>query len=148
MFRTCYESDENVFIGAPNGSGNLVCAEFALLRDLENSSPDAKAVYCSPNEDLAQKVYADWAKRLGSLKKSDGERLTVVHLTGEPSTDLKLLKVGDVIIATADKWDTISRRWKKREDVRKVKLFIADDLHFIGATNGVSIFTVILVMRP
>lgn len=104
VFRTCYESDENVFVGAPNGSGKLVCAEFALLRHLENNEPDAKAVYCSPIEDLAQSVYADWSKRFGALKKSNGERLSVVHLTGEPSTDLKLLKVGDVIIATADKW--------------------------------------------
>jgi pre-mRNA-splicing helicase BRR2 len=44
-----------MFIGAPNGSGKLVCAEFALIRHFENS-PNFKAVYCSPLDDLAQKV--------------------------------------------------------------------------------------------
>lgn len=55
MFRTCYESNESVFIGAPNGSGKLVCAEFAILRHFQNN-PDGKVVYCSPLEDLAKKV--------------------------------------------------------------------------------------------
>lgn len=55
VFRTAYESNENLFIGAPNGSGKLVCAEFALIRHFENS-PNSKAVYCNPLDDLAQKV--------------------------------------------------------------------------------------------
>jgi pre-mRNA-splicing helicase BRR2 len=55
VFRTAYETNENMFIGAPNGSGKLVCAEFALIRFFENNT-NAKAVYCSPMDDLAQKV--------------------------------------------------------------------------------------------
>jgi pre-mRNA-splicing helicase BRR2 len=57
VFRAAYESNENVFIGAPNGSGKLVCAEFALLRHFENDPEGkGKVVYCSPLDDLAQKV--------------------------------------------------------------------------------------------
>jgi pre-mRNA-splicing helicase BRR2 len=55
VFRTCYETNENVFIGAPNGSGKGVCAEFALLRHLENN-PGTKAVYCTPLDDSAKNV--------------------------------------------------------------------------------------------
>jgi pre-mRNA-splicing helicase BRR2 len=130
VFRTCYESNENVFIGAPNGSGKLICAEFALLRHFDNN-PEHKAVYVTSIEDLAQKVYNDWAERIGeALNKK------FVILTGEPSTDLKLLQRGDVIIATAEKWDNISRRWKQRKNVQAVKLFIVDDLHMLGGTGG------------
>jgi hypothetical protein len=32
VFQALYTSDENVFIGAPRGSGKTICAEFALLR--------------------------------------------------------------------------------------------------------------------
>lgn len=32
VFQALYTSDENVFIGAPTGSGKTICAEFALLR--------------------------------------------------------------------------------------------------------------------
>ncbi len=57
VFRTCYESNENVFSGAPNGSGKLVCAEFALLRPFSlPGNAKTKVVYCSPLEDIAQKV--------------------------------------------------------------------------------------------
>lgn len=44
-----------MFIGAPNGSGKLICAEFALLRHFDNN-PEHKAVYVTSIEDLAQKV--------------------------------------------------------------------------------------------
>lgn len=55
MFRTVYEGNDNVYIGAPHGSGKTVCAEFAILRHF-NINPEAKAVYVSPMEDLAEKV--------------------------------------------------------------------------------------------
>jgi pre-mRNA-splicing helicase BRR2 len=32
VFQALYTSDENVFIGAPTGSGKTICAELALLR--------------------------------------------------------------------------------------------------------------------
>lgn len=55
VFRTVYEGNDNVFIGAPHGSGKTVCAEFAILRHFDNR-PDTKAVYVTPMEDLAEKV--------------------------------------------------------------------------------------------
>lgn len=57
-------------------------------------------------------------------------------MTGETSTDLKLLQKGDIIIATAEKWDNISRRWRQRKNVQAVRLFIVDDLHMLGGTCG------------
>lgn len=58
-------------------------------------------------------------------------------LTGDTSTDLKLLNKGSLIISNAEKWDNVSRRWKQRKTVQAVKLFIVDDLHMIGGANGV-----------
>ncbi|VDO26060.1 unnamed protein product [Onchocerca flexuosa] len=130
VFRTVYEGNDNVFIGAPHGSGKTVCAEFALLRHFDNR-PDAKAVYVTPMEDLAEKKFIDWQERVGTALEK-----TVVMLTGEPSTDLKLLQRGQLIIATPEKWDNVSRRWKQRKNVQAVRLFIVDDLHMIGGSNG------------
>ncbi|KAI6193789.1 hypothetical protein M3Y96_01056000 [Aphelenchoides besseyi] len=131
VFRTIYDSNENVFIGAPNGSGKMVCAEFALIRHFEHNDPSAKAVYCCPLEEIAQKVYKDWKSRIGPVFDKN-----IVLLTGEPATDLKLLNHGDVVVATADKWDNISRRWKTRKGVQAVKLFIVGDLHMVGGSTG------------
>lgn len=79
------------------------------------------------------KVFADWQERIGNALDK-----TVVLLTGEPSTDLKLLQRGKLIVASPEKWDNVSRRWKQRKNVQAVKLFIVDDLHMIGASSGVS----------
>ena len=63
----------------------------------------------------------------------------VVLLTGETATDLKLLAKGNIIIATPEKWDVLSRRWKQRKNVQNINLFIADELHLIGGDEGVSV---------
>ncbi|EPB68732.1 Sec63 domain protein [Ancylostoma ceylanicum] len=130
VFRTVYESNDNVLIAAPNGSGKTACAELAILRHFDNN-PDAKCVYVTPMEDMAVKVHNDWQDRLGVALDR-----TVVLLTGEPSTDLKLLQRGKLIIATPERWDNVSRRWKQRKNVQAVKLFVVDDLHMIGGTIG------------
>lgn len=61
----------------------------------------------------------------------------VVLLTGETSTDLKLLGKGSVIISTPEKWDILSRRWKQRKNVQNISLFVVDEVHLIGGENGV-----------
>ena len=55
MFNAVYNSDDNVFIGAPTGSGKTICAEFAVLRMLAQSG-DSRCVYVTPNEALADLV--------------------------------------------------------------------------------------------
>lgn len=77
-------------------------------------------------------VFMDWYEKFQ-------ERLNkkVVLLTGETSTDLKLLGKGNIIISTPEKWDILSRRWKQRKNVQNVNLFIVDEVHLIGGENGV-----------
>lgn len=41
-----------------------------------------------------------------------------MELTGEAAADLKLLDKGQVIVATAQHWDALSRRWKQRKNVQ------------------------------
>ena len=60
----------------------------------------------------------------------------IVALTGETTSDLKLLEHGDVIFATPQKWDMLSRRWKQRKNVQTVGLFICDEMHLIGSSIG------------
>jgi pre-mRNA-splicing helicase BRR2 len=43
-FNALYETDSNVLLCAPSGSGKTVCAELALFRLLQNSA-DGKCVY-------------------------------------------------------------------------------------------------------
>ncbi len=62
--------------------------------------------------------------------------MKVVILTGETGTDLKLLAKGNLIIATPDKWDVLSRRWKQRKNVQNINLFVVDELQLLGGEGG------------
>ena len=50
--------------------------------------------------------------------------------------DLKALERGNIVIATAEHWDMLSRRWKQRKNVQNVALVIADELHLLGGKDG------------
>lgn len=131
VFNSVYNTDENVFIGAPTGSGKTVCAEFAILRLFTQNPDNAKCVYINAKEDCALLTYKNWVQRFGNVLNKK-----VVLLTGETATDLKLLARGNIIVSTAEKWDILSRRWKQRSNVQKVNLFIVDDLQLIGDNEG------------
>ncbi|RCI07855.1 hypothetical protein L249_5800 [Ophiocordyceps polyrhachis-furcata BCC 54312] len=130
-FNSLYKGDQNVFVGAPTGSGKTVCAEFALLRHWLQEDP-GRAVYIAPLQELVDSRLQDWQKRLSGL----GGGKEIVKLTGETTTDLKLLERGDLILATPVQWDVLSRQWKRRKNVQTVQLFIADDIHLVGGNMG------------
>lgn len=130
VFNAVYNSDDNIFVGAPTGSGKTTIAEFAVLR-LLSQNPDGRCVYLVPRDALAELVFSDWQQKFGGIL---GKK--VVLLTGETGTDLKLLAKGQVIICTAEKWDVLSRRWKQRKNVQNVQLFIVDELQLIGGEDG------------
>lgn len=130
VFNAVYNSDDNVFIGAPTGSGKTTIAEFAVLR-LFSQQSDGRCVYLVSKDAVADLVFNDWQKKLGDVLD-----VKVVKLTGETGTDLKLLAKGQIIVTTSDKWDVLSRRWKQRKNVQNVHLFIIDELQLIGAEEG------------
>lgn len=55
VFNALYNTDDDVFVGAPTGSGKTICAEFAILR-MFSGAPDARCVYITPLPTLAEEV--------------------------------------------------------------------------------------------
>lgn len=144
VFTVLYNSDDNVLVAAPTGSGKTICAEFAILRNLQKGPGNVvRAVYIAPIEALAMERFRDWEKKFG--KKGLG--LQVAALTGETATDLKLLEKGQIIISTPEKWDALSRRWKQRKHIQQVSLFIVDELHLIGGQGGPILEVIVSRMR-
>lgn len=143
VFTVLYNTDDNVLVAAPTGSGKTICAEFALMRNHQKGPGSIiRAVYIAPIEALAKERYRDWEKKFGK-----GLGMRVVELTGETTTDLKLLEKGQVIISTPEKWDALSRRWKQRKHVQQVSLFIIDELHLIGGQVGPVLEVIVSRMR-
>ena len=131
VFSSLFSTNDNVFIGAPTGTGKTICAEFAILRHWA-SQAQGRAVYIAPFQELIDQRLADWKERLG--KVAGGKQIS--KLTGETTADLKILERGDLILATPAQWDVISRQWQRRKNVQTVQLFIADELHMLGGQGG------------
>jgi pre-mRNA-splicing helicase BRR2 len=149
VFQALYTTDENVFIGAPTGSGKTICAEFALLR-LWSKRDQARAVCIVPYTDMIEQRVAEWSKKFGGVQGGK----EIVALTGETSADLRLLEKGDVIVCTPTQvstgghwvhsctysahvqWDVVSRRWRQRKNVQTIGLVIADEIQTIGGYSG------------
>ncbi|KDQ53780.1 hypothetical protein JAAARDRAFT_136540 [Jaapia argillacea MUCL 33604] len=131
VFQALYTSDENVFIGAPTGSGKTICAEFALLR-LWSNRDQARAVCIEPFQEMVDQRVAEWRSKFGDLQGGK----EIVSLTGETSADLRLLEKGDVIVCTPTQWDVLSRRWRQRKNVQSIGLLIADEIQLVGGEVG------------
>ena len=93
VFQALYTTDENVFIGAPTGSGKTICAEFALLR-LWTKPEQRRAVCIEPYQETVDQRAAEWRKQFSRLQGGK----EIVSLTGETSADLRLLAKGNVIV--------------------------------------------------
>jgi len=124
-FPALYKTDKNIFVASPCGSGKTALAELALARALARD-PKATCVYVNPKSAICKQRFVEW-------NATFGKRLArrVVMLTGDTATDLKLLGAASLVIATAEAWDNVSRRWKSRKVIRLVSLFVADDLHLL-----------------
>jgi len=131
VFQTLYDSDESVFIGASTGNGKTVCAEFALLHFWEKSE-FGKAVYLAPLQEMVDSRFQDWQKRLSSI----GGEKEVIKLSGDMAADLRSMAQADLILATPQQWDQMSRPWQRRKVVQTVELLIADDVHLINHQDG------------
>ncbi|CAL1708451.1 unnamed protein product [Somion occarium] len=131
VFQALYTTDDNVFIGAPTGSGKTICAEFALLR-LWSKREQPRAVCIEPFQDMVDLRVAEWRAKFGNLQGGK----EIVSLTGETSADLRLLEKGDLIVCTPSQWDVLSRRWRQRKNVQNIGLLIADEVQQVGGEVG------------
>ena len=133
VFNSLFTSDDNIFVGAPTGSGKTICAEFALLRHWAKPTSDqGLAVYIAPFQEVVDLRLKDWMARLARL--GGGKR--IVKLVGETTADLRLLGEADLVLATPAQWDVVSRSWQRRKAIQNVQLVIADDLHMLGGHGG------------
>ncbi|POM85354.1 Sec63 Brl domain protein [Cryptosporidium meleagridis] len=143
LFHILFYSDENIFLGAPTGSGKTMVAEIAIFRalfaDLDGKisisklRPESikkyKIVYIAPLKSLANERFNDW-----KFLFSNTLGLNVVLITGSSQTSLIELEKASIIISTPEKWESFTRRWwaKSRSFVQDVKLIIFDEIHLIG----------------
>ena len=69
VFNALYNMNDNVFVGAPTGSGKTVCAEFALLR-LWSKPNNGRCVYIAPFQEVVDLQVAQWGQKFGKIQGS------------------------------------------------------------------------------
>ena len=130
VFEAVYESDDNLFVGAPKGSGKTVLAELALLHHWKKNG--GRAVFISPNQEMIDETFKSWEGRFSGLA---GEKV-IGKLEGNPQLDLRTLTKSHLTLSTPSQFDTISRRWKQRKVIQNLELIIFDDIHELN--NGMA----------
>lgn len=129
-FFTLYNTNENVFIGSPTGSGKTIVAELAMWHAFKKF-PGSKVVYIAPMKALVRERVDDWRRKITPVT---GDK--VVELTGDSLPDPKDVRDATIIITTPEKFDGISRNWQTRKFVQNVSLIIMDEIHLLASDRG------------
>lgn len=119
-YHALYETDAHVLVAAPVGAGKTLCAELALMR----LGTAGRAVCIVPYAAMVAPRVATWQARF--------PKRTVAALAAETSTNLRIVEGADIVVATPEQWDVLSRRWRQRKHVQDVALYVFDDLHLLG----------------
>lgn len=118
--------------------------ELAICRLLHTFPSDSfKIVYQAPTRSLCSERQRDWQARFTSVD------LNCVELTGETEiSQLKNVQHAKIIVATPEKWDSITRKWKDHQKLMQmVKLFMIDEVHMLTDNRGATLEAVVSRMK-
>jgi ATP-dependent DNA helicase HFM1/MER3 len=143
-FNTAFQTDDNLVLSAPTGSGKTLVMELAIARLMVTSkNPDFKVIYMAPIKALCAERQQDWQHKFGVLG------LTCAELTGDTSYDqLRKVQQANIIITTPEKWDSVTRKWRDNAKlVQLIKLFLVDEVHILKDSRGATLEAVVSRMK-
>ncbi|KAJ5448725.1 Nucleotide-sugar transporter [Penicillium cf. griseofulvum] len=143
-FHSVYNSNDNIVLSAPTGSGKTVVMELAICRLLNTLKDERfKVVYQAPTKSLCSERFRDWHTKFSSLN------LKCAELTGDTDyVQLRNVQSSQIIITTPEKWDSMTRKWKDHMKLMQlVKLFLIDEVHILKETRGATLEAVVSRMK-
>ncbi|KAF3930892.1 hypothetical protein ABW19_dt0205545 [Dactylella cylindrospora] len=143
-FNTVFNTNDNLVLSSPTGSGKTVVMELAVCRLMETFEPGTfKIIYQAPTKALCAERKRDWEKKFTPLG------LKCTELTGDTQfNQLAEVKSGDVIVTTPEKWDSVTRRWTDHQKLLGlVRLFLIDEVHILKEARGATLEAVISRMK-
>ncbi|KAL1840417.1 hypothetical protein VTJ49DRAFT_491 [Mycothermus thermophilus] len=143
-FPIIYNTNDNVVIAAPTGSGKTAILELAICKlALNRGNENFKIVYQAPTKALCAEKARDWEQKFSHMN------LKCAELTGDTS-QAEMRRVGDasIIVTTPEKWDSITRKWQDhRRLLQLVELFLIDEVHILKDARGATLEAVVSRMK-
>lgn len=98
---------------------------------IDHGDEDAAAIlFITQNAEVANQRFVQWREVFMSWDRA------VAVLTGVIPDDLKAVQVSDLIIATAEQWEPLSRLWRNRKSIQTIGLVIVEDMHMLASAEG------------
>ena len=101
-----------------------------LKRDGSIDRNKFKIIYIAPMKALVAEMVGNFTKRLESYN------LTIRELTGDMQLTKQQIEETQIIVATPEKWDIVTRKSGDRTYTELVKLIIIDEIHLLHDTRG------------
>ncbi|KAK6509182.1 Sec63 [Arthrobotrys musiformis] len=143
-FDPVFNSNTNIVLSSPTGSGKTVVMELAICRLMQTFEPGTfKIIYQAPTKALCAERKRDWEKKFTPLG------LKCTELTGDTQfNQLAEVKNGDLIVTTPEKWDSVTRRWSDHKKLLGlVRLFLIDEVHILKEDRGATLEVVVSRMK-
>jgi replicative superfamily II helicase len=130
---------ENLLIGTETGTGKTLMAEVAIW-NLLSRNERAKSLYIAPLRAITMEKEREWQKFASA-------GLPVYKITGDEETvDEEKARKARIVLATGEKWDSLTRKPGRFPFVRNMDLIVLDEVHIIDdETRGPT--TEVLVAR-
>jgi len=143
-FDTVFRTNNNFVLSAPTGSGKTAIFELAICRLIHTfPSGQFKIVYQAPTKSLCGERQRDWDSKFATFDMKCAE------LTGDTEqSQMKNVQNASIIIATPEKWDSVTRKWKDHAKLMQlVKLFLIDEVHVLKEQRGATLEAVVSRMK-
>jgi len=118
---------KNLVLATPTASGKTLIAELCGLEHILERN--GKVIYLTPLRALANEKFDEF-KKYGSIRKTDGKRVSVGISTGDFDSGDPWLGRYDIIVTTNEKADSLLRHRVKWMD--DISLVVADEVHLLN----------------
>ncbi len=154
-FDLLFYTNENCLITAPTGSGKTLLFEISLARIIKENfnfntksftKNNFKMIYIAPIKSLCQEKSFDW-----KIKFSQNPlNLNILEFTSDNEyINYTQLNDANLILTTPEKFDVLSRKWKKiPEFFLEITLLLIDEIHLLNEENrGATIEAIVSRMK-